>query len=327
MYNIKFEGVNFVNCTKSELETILTEFKDLSNKELGKFTRGVDSLKLKDENVEPKFVKYRPVPFAIRRSVEDEIERLCSLGILTPVEYSSWATPVVPVFGSVRLCGDYRITVNPHIEVDQYPIPRIEELFCRLQGGEEFSKLDLSDAYQQICLDEKSQELLTISTHKGSFRYNRLNFGIASAPAKFQKIMESVLGGMDGVVVFLDDILIAGKNKEEHLQRLRLVLETLRNSGFKISVDKCEFFQSRVNYLGYVIDKEGLHTNASKVLAIKKAPRPINVTSLKSFLGTVNYYAKFVKNIATVLYPLYRLLKKDVKWNWDDNCEAAFVKI
>ncbi|XP_044760876.1 uncharacterized protein K02A2.6-like [Coccinella septempunctata] len=139
--------------------------------------------------------------------------------------------------------------------------------------------------------------------------------------------MESVLGGMDGVVVFLDDILITGKNKEKHLQRLRLVLETLRNSGFKISLDKCEFFQSRVNYPGYVIDKEGLHTNASKVLAIKQAPRPTNVTSLKSFLGTVNYFAKFVKNIATVLYPLYRLLKKDVKWNWDDNCEAAYVKI
>ncbi|XP_044760237.1 uncharacterized protein K02A2.6-like [Coccinella septempunctata] len=245
MYNIGISDINYVENVSDKLKKILNENAVIFSKELGKFNGGEASIALNDDNVEPKFIKARPIPFAIKQKVEDEIDRLVSLGIVTHTNYSRWATPVVPVLkkdGSIRLCGDYKVTVNPHIRIDQYPIPRIEELFCKLHGGVYFSKLDLSQAYQQICIDEPSQELLTISTHKGLFKYNRLNYGVASAPAKFQKIMDSVLGGMEGVVVFLDDILIMGKDEQEHLERLDQVLKKLNEVGFRLSLDKCSFF-------------------------------------------------------------------------------------
>ncbi|XP_044766654.1 uncharacterized protein K02A2.6-like [Coccinella septempunctata] len=117
---------------------------------------------MKHSNVSPKFFKARPLPHAIRDLVEQEINRLVEVGILTPVSFSEWATPVVPIIkknGEIRLCADFKVTINPHIQVDQYPIPRIEDLFGRLQGGEQFTKLDLSQAYQQIAVDESSKKL------------------------------------------------------------------------------------------------------------------------------------------------------------------------
>ncbi|XP_044746898.1 uncharacterized protein K02A2.6-like isoform X2 [Coccinella septempunctata] len=222
-------------------------------------------------------------------------------GIISPVDYSQWGTPVVPVLkknGAVRLCGDYKVTINPHNEIDQHPLPRIEDLFGCLQGGVQFSKLDLSDAYQQVGLNDDSKNLTTIVTHKGLFIYNRLTYGIASAPSKFQKLMESLLSGIDGVTVFLDDILITGKDEKEHFNRLKLVLSILENSGLKLSIAKCKFFQDSIEYLGYKIDEEGLHTSENKVAAILKVQKPSNITELKSSLGMVNYYGKFIRNIS-----------------------------
>ncbi|XP_030760309.1 uncharacterized protein K02A2.6-like [Sitophilus oryzae] len=195
------------------------------------------------------------------------------------VNYSRRGTPIVPVLkdGSVRICGDFKVTVNPYIEIDQYPSPRINELFVKLQEGVHFSKLDLSNAYQQICLDQSSKELMTISTHKGLYQYNRAPFGIASIPAKFQKIMESLLQGLDGTVVFLNDILITGCNRKEHLIRLKKVLQILQESGLKISLPKCSFFQDQIEYLGFIINKEGLHTSDKKIKAIKDAEQPQNL--------------------------------------------------
>ncbi|XP_044747447.1 uncharacterized protein K02A2.6-like [Coccinella septempunctata] len=321
------DNVNFVN---DRAEGIVNEFFEVFSDGLGKFSKGVVTINLKDSDVNPKFYRARPVPYVLKSKIEDEINRLVSLGVLYPVDYSEWGTPVVPVLkknGSLRLCGDYKVTINPHIEVDQHPLPRIDDLFNCLQGGVKFSKLDLSDAYQQIGLDESSKELTTIVTHKGLYRYNRLTYGIASAPAKFQKIMESLFTGLEGVVVFLDDVLITGKDDNEHLERLRVVLTILKNSGLKVSRPKCKFFQDSIEYLGYIIDKEGLHTSESKTVAIKNAEAPTNVSELKSFLGMVNYYGRFIPNLSTILHPLYELLKKDKKWDWSDNCRKAFEQI
>lgn len=121
--------------------------------------------------------------------------------------------PIIKKDGSVRICGDFKITLNPQLLVDQYPLPKIEELFAKLHGGKEFSKIDLSMAYQQLVLDEKSRDLTTISTTKGLYRYKRMVYGIASAPAIFQKIIDSLLLGIPGVTVFMDDVLITAKNK------------------------------------------------------------------------------------------------------------------
>ena len=165
---------------------------------------------------------------------KQELDRLEGMGVIEKVRYSEWAAPIVPVVkpdNSIRLCGDYKVTVNSVLEVDQHPLPNPEELFVTLSGGEKFSKLDLSRAYQQILLDEDSRECVSINTHKGLYRPTRLPFGVSSASAIFQSKIEQVLQGIPMVVCRVDDILISGKNDQEHLDHLNEVLCRLESAG------------------------------------------------------------------------------------------------
>lgn len=267
------------------------------------------TLHLKDKAV-PKFCKARAVPFALKPKIEAELARLVKNNVLIPTEFSEWATPIVPVLkqnGNIRICGDFKITLNPQLLKQHFPLPRLEYLFSQLRGGEKFSKLDLSDAYQQIVLSEDSQKLVTISTHKGLFSYTRLPYGITSAPAIFQNIMEQLFVDIPGVACFLDDILVTGKNDQEHLLNLGKVFKKLKDCNLKVKKEKCFLFQNSVQYLGHKIDKEGLHTSDERVLAIRNVPKPTTVTALKSFLGMINFYCKFMPNISTILKPLYSL--------------------
>ena len=166
---------------------------------------------------------------------------------------------------SVRICGDYKQTVNRATEVEQYPIPRIEDLFASLTGGESFTKLDLSQANNQIPLDKESKRLTTINTPKGLFEFNRLPFGIASSAAMFQRTMEALLKGIPRVAVFLDDVLITGKTEDKHLQNLEKVLQRLNEAGLKVKPQKCVFNTKSVVYLGHQIDREGLHPTEERL--------------------------------------------------------------
>jgi transposase InsO family protein len=228
--------------------------------------------------------------------------------------------------GKVRLCGDYKVTLNPVIDVDQYPLPRSEDLFATLAGGKYFSVLDLSDAYQQIPLAEESQQYLTINTHRGLYQYTRLPFGIASAPAIFQKTMDIVLQGIEGAANFIDDSIIRGKTLEEHQQILEKVLQRFKQYGVRARQVKCKFLRPSVDYLGHRIDAEGQHPLEDKLKAITCAPEPRNVTELRSFLGLLNYYGRFISQLSSILHPLNALLRKDVPWRWTKECRAAFAK-
>ena len=267
-----------------------------------------------EENVCPKFCRARPLPLAMKPLVEEELENLVNQKILEPVAFAEWATPIVPILKkdqqSVRICGDFKVTVNQVTKLDRYPIPRAEDLFATLAGGKSFTKLDLSKAYQQVCVDEDTKKLLVVNTHRGLFRYNRLPFGISSAPGVFQRIMESLLQGIPKTVVYIDDILITGESDEAHLFSLQEVLCRLQKAGLRLQRKKCTFMSPEVEYLGYRIDAEGLHPVTKKVEAVQSAPRPTNVSSLKSYLGLLSYYAKFLPNLSHQLAPLNQLLKK-----------------
>ena len=217
--------------------------------------------------------------------------------------------------GGIRICGDYKTTVNQVSQTECYPLPKIEELFAKLAGGKLFTKLDLSHAYQQIELEDESRGYVVINTHKGLFRYNRLPFGVSSAPAIFQRTMESLLQDIPGVAVYIDDILLTGKTDEEHLHTLDVVLQRLEQSGLRLKKKKCFFLQTSVEYLGHRIDCDGLHPTDEKVRAIRDAPTPKNVAELRSYLGLVNYYGKFLPQLSTVLASLYDLLKKETRWS------------
>ena len=169
-----------------------------------------------DPNVLPKFCKPRPVPYSLREGVEKALDKLVGEGTITPVTHSDWAAPIVPVVktdGSIRICGDYKLTVNNAALRDTYPIPRLEDLFSSLAGGVIFSKLDMSQAYAQLCLDDQSKKYTVINTSKGLFEYNRLCFGVSSAPGIFQRAMEELLRNIPGVFCYLDDILVSANDE------------------------------------------------------------------------------------------------------------------
>lgn len=191
--------------------------------------------------------------------------------------------------GSIRICGDYKLTVNRASRVDQYPIPKVEDLFTQLNGGQLFTKLDMSHAYQQVVLDEESRNYVTINTHKGLYTYSRLPFGVASSPAIFQRTMEGILGGIPNVAIYLDDILCTGPNEQEHLKTLEEVLQRLEKSGLRLKRSKCEFMGKEVTFLGHKINASGLHPLTEKVEAIAEAPEPQNASELKAYLGLSKY--------------------------------------
>ena len=278
----------------------------------------------------PRFFKARQVPYSLKTKVEAELTRLQETGVVSPVRFSEWAAPIVPVVkrdGNIRICGDYKLTVNAVSKTDPYPLPRIEDIFASLAGGKTFTKLDLEHAYQQVPLTEESRKYTTINTHKGLFQYNRLPFGVASAPGIFQRTVESLLQGIPHVCVYLDDILVTGSTAEEHLRTLEEVLTRLDQAGVRLKRSKCEFLLESVEYLGHRISTHGLQPTDSKVKALKEAPAPTNVSQLKSFLGLLNYYGRFVPNLSTVLAPLHRLLEKRTSWTWGTEQQQAFDRV
>ncbi|XP_061707408.1 uncharacterized protein K02A2.6-like [Cydia pomonella] len=264
---------------------------------LGRYTGGEVSLRVR-EGARPVFLRARPLAYALREPVERALDQLERDGVITPVDSSDWATPIVPVVktdGTIRVCGDFKSTLNKCLEVDRFPLPRVEDLLTKLNGGEKFTKIDLSQAYAQFVLDERSRAYTVINTHRGLYRYNRLIYGLSSSPGIFQRKLEQMFADLPGVGVFLDDVILTGKNDQEHIETLHKVLDRLQKFGLKIKKEKCKFFATSVTYLGYVVDKEGIHTNPDKIKAIEQVPTPTCVTELRAFLGMVMYYAKFVK--------------------------------
>ncbi|UYV83276.1 K02A2.6-like [Cordylochernes scorpioides] len=274
-----------------------------------------------------KLFKSRNVPFVMRQAIEEELNELEVNRVITKIERSDWATPIVPIMkknGKLRICGDFKITLNPVLKVDQFSLPKIEDIFAILGKGVNFSKIDLSQAYLQLELDEASREIAVINTHKGLYNMNRLPFGIASAPAIWQRIIEQILSGIPKTLVYLDDILITGETETDHLNNLETVLKRLNEYGLKANKEKCKLFQERLEYCGHVIDRNGLHTADNKIRAINDAPESLNVTQLRAFIGFVTYYHRFIRNAAEIMSPLYDLLKKGTKWNWSPSCRKAF---
>ena len=200
--------------------------------------------------------------------------------------FSEWASPIVIVpksDGRFRICGDYKRTVNPCLDNDTFPQPTPEELFSKINVGRKFSKVDLSQAYLQMQLEEQSQKYLTINTSKGLKHYTRMPYGVKPASGIFQRFTENKLSNIPCTVVKIDDILITGKNDEKHLKTIEKVLEILNEVGATVNKSKCLFFANEIEYIGFLIDENSIRVNPRKIDSIINMPQPTNVKQLQSF--------------------------------------------
>ncbi|XP_062514005.1 uncharacterized protein K02A2.6-like [Corticium candelabrum] len=237
----------------SKLDEILSRYQSLFSEELGEY-KGPKARILIDSAEPPRFCKVMSVLYALRQQVADQLKLLESEGILKPVDHVGWAAPMVPVIKpdkSIRICGDFKYTISRATRMNKYPISQVEDLLARLAKGKYFTKLDLSQAYNQLLLPEKSQQYTTINTFRGLLQYTRLPFGISSAPSMFQRVLESVLQGTNDTDNYLDDILIATETETEHVEQLDAVLRRLSKAGFHLRRDKCTFMATSVSYLGH----------------------------------------------------------------------------
>ena len=212
---------------------------------------------------------------------------------------------------------------------NRYPLPRIDDLFDQLQGASHFSKIDLRSGYHQLKIRREDIPKTAFRTRYGHYEFLVLPFGLTNAPAAFMDLMNRVFKPyLDKfVVVFIDDILIYLKSHVEHGEHLRIVLQTLRTHQLYAKLSKCEFWLNSVSFLGHVISKEGVQVDPKKVEAVSNWPRPTNVTEIRSFLGMAGYYRRFVKDFSRISAPLTRLIRKQVKFEWDDTCEQSFQKL
>ena len=226
----------------------------------------------------------------------------------------------------LRICGDYSVGINDQLEDHRHPLPLHEELMQKLGGGFGYTKIDLADAHNQIQLAPESQRRLALSTHRGVLLQQRLPFGIKSAPGYFQEIMENLTSDLPGVAIFQGDMLVSGQDANDHLSNLKHLLTRLNDKGLRCRRDKCQFAQPSVEYLGHTLSAKGI-SKGSKAEAVLKTPPPTAVSSLKSFLASVQFYGKFIPNLASMAEPLYHLTKKATPWKWEDEEQAAFDQL
>ena len=215
-------------------------------------------------------------------------------------------------------------STTPADEKHAFPLlPTPDEVFSTLAHGESFSKLDLARAYKQMEVEESSRPYLTINTHLGLFRYRWLPFGIASAPAIWQKAMSVVLKGCQGTICYIDDILVTGKTRSEHEENLCQVFRRLQQYGLRVKLSKCRFLQDELEFLGHTISREGVRPTKERVDNILSAKSPRNKME---FIGLMTYNVKFLPTITSVLHPLYSLLRKNARWSWGKKHKHAFKK-
>ena len=270
----------------------------------------------------------RPVPLPLLEKTRAELNRMLSLGVIEEVtEPTEWCSPmvVIPKGDTVRVCSDVT-QLNKYVKREVHPMATVEESLAKLGGGTIFSKLDANSGFWQIPLDPSSVHLTAFLTPFGRYVYRKLMFGLCSAPEVFCRQMNQTLEGCEGVVIHVDDILVMGRNQKEHDQRLDAVLKRIEAAGMTLNKDKCVFSQPSVSFLGYRIDRDGIHAG-DRIKAIRDFPQPQNVKDVQSFLGLANQYARFSPKLAEFSTPIRELLKKGAPWIWDRPQQDSFDKL
>ncbi|GJY83960.1 putative reverse transcriptase domain-containing protein [Tanacetum coccineum] len=269
---------------------------------------------------------YRLAPSEMKE-LSEQLKELSDKGFIRPSS-SPWGAPVLFVKkkdGSFRMCIDYR-ELNKLTVKNRYPLPRIDDLFDQLQGSSVYSKIDLRSGYHQLRVREEDIPKTAFRTRYGHYEFQVMPFGLTNAPAVFMDLMNRVCKPyLDKfVIVFIDDILIYSKNKKEHEEHLKQILELLKKEELYAKFSKCEFWIPKVQFLGHVIDSEGIHVDPAKIESIKDWTSPKSPTEIRQFLGLAGYYRRFIEGFSKIAKPMTKLTQKKVKFEWGDKQEAAF---
>ncbi|KAD7476918.1 hypothetical protein E3N88_00054 [Mikania micrantha] len=269
---------------------------------------------------------YRLAPSEMQE-LSNQLQELLDKGFIRP-SFSPWGAPVLFVKkkdGTFRMCIDYR-ELNKLTIKNRYPLPRIDDLFDQLQGAQYFSKIDLRSGYHQLRIQEEDIPKTAFRTRYGHYEFMVMPFGLTNAPAVFMDLMNRVCKPYldQFVIVFIDDILIYSKNKKEHEQHLKTVLELLKEEQLYAKFSKCEFWLREVQFLGHVINSDGIHVDPAKIEAIKNWDVPTTPTEIRSFLGLAGYYRRFISNFSKIALPLTKLTQKSEPFVWTQKQEEAF---
>jgi hypothetical protein len=226
------------------------------------------------------------------------------------------------------MCGDFRNLNNVTIK-NKYPLPRIQDLFDQVHGAGVFSKIDLRSGYHQIKIKPEGVPKTAFVSQYGHHEYLVVPFGLTNAPAIFMNLMNEIfMPYLDKfVIVFIDDILIYSKNKEDHAKHLRIALQVLREHQLYAKFSKCEFWLDQVEFLGHVISKEGIAMNPSKVQSVLDWQAPTNVKEVRGFLGMARYYQRFIEGFSKIAGPMTKLLRKNTPFEWSEKCEESFQEL
>lgn len=320
---------NRVNTEQNLAAKVKLDFPEVFKDGLGLCNKMKASLTLKD-GAAPVFRKKRPVSFAATVPVADELKRLQLLGVITPIDYADYAAPIVVVKksnGRIRVCADYSTGLNDSLEPNQYPLPTQEEIFAQLSQFKVFSKIDLSDAFLQVELDDEAKKLMAINTHCGLFQVNRLQPGIKTAPGIFQQLIDTMMAGASGTFPYMDDFIVGGENDDKHDQNLREALQRIQDYGFRLKLEKCSFGQREIEILGHIVNASGLRPSPEKIRMLQHVPSPADLQQLQAFLGAVTWYSKFIPWLKDLRGPLDELMRKDVDFEWQAHHQAAFEKL
>jgi hypothetical protein len=260
--------------------------------------------------------------------IKKEVDEMLKQGIIR-YSNSPWASPVVIVpkkDGTRRFCVDYR-RINKITEKDSYPIPRINDLLDNLGGMKWFTSIDLASGYWQVMMDKDDRKKTAFVCREGLYEFNIMPFGLTNAPATFQRLMDNVLFGIRWkfTMVYLDDIIIFSKSWEEHIRHINIVIQRLRKAGLKMKFKKCKFATNELEYLGYIVTRQGLKADPKKIEKIIKWPTPTNTRELRGFIGLASYYRRFVKRFSVIANPLNHLLKKETGKRWTGKQRMAFI--
>lgn len=330
---LKLDYLN--NEERLSIEQICAKYPDIFHLPRDKLTVTnvyEQSIRLKD-NVTPVYRKPYRIPFVQKKEVDRQVQEMLNNNIIEK-SVSEWSSPVLIVPKKAdrngekkwRVVVDYR-QLNERIQDDKFPLPNINEILDSLSGAMYFSHCDLSQSYYQCKLNEQSRKFTAFTTDKGQFQMRRLPMGLKISPSAFSRMMTVAMSGLnyDKCLIYLDDLIIFGRNLDEHNRNLISIFSRLRNVNLKLNPSKCEFLKKQILYLGHIISSEGLSPDPEKVAVIKNYPRPSSSDEVKRFVAFANYYRKFIPNFANIVIPMNKLCKQNVVFDWTDDCEKSFL--